>query len=296
VITFTELGNLGRLGNQLFQYAVLRGVAIKTGQELKIPNPAKIMWHGQNSMLAQFRLECEYLEKKDYASIKYQYREADHMIFHPNVFEVPPNTDLYGFFQSTKYFEHCLPQIIKELQPNQEETDIAKERMELIRKENPSHKIISMHLRRGDNTDGSNPSKSLNEMYGRDNTFERDSFYGEFLGQAKQLFYGTPVKYLIFTGGSRQEGNSNTLDIEWCKRNFKGQEYIYSENNGSFEDFCLIKEADHNIISPVSSFGWWAAFLNQTPGKTVIAPEIYDPSNQKIKHREGFYPSEWILL
>ena len=38
MITFLELGKLGRLGNQLYQYAALRGISEKTGLECKVPN------------------------------------------------------------------------------------------------------------------------------------------------------------------------------------------------------------------------------------------------------------------
>ena len=36
-ISFNGLGNEGRLGNQIFQYAFIRGLAAKTGYDWKIP-------------------------------------------------------------------------------------------------------------------------------------------------------------------------------------------------------------------------------------------------------------------
>ena len=39
MITFYELGNNGRLGNQLFQYAALKGLSTKREYDIKIPNP-----------------------------------------------------------------------------------------------------------------------------------------------------------------------------------------------------------------------------------------------------------------
>ena len=109
-------------------------------------------------------------------------------------------------------------------------------------------------------------------------------------------FRGQQVKYLVFTGGSRATGNPTNVDVEWCKSVFKGPQYLFSEESDSFKDFCLIRECDHNIISPISTFGWWAAYLNPNPERQVLAPDKYDPSDQSVKHREGFYPSEWILL
>ena len=50
MITFLELGKHGRLGNQLFQYAALKGIALRNNYECKIPDPKQMMWHGQQSM------------------------------------------------------------------------------------------------------------------------------------------------------------------------------------------------------------------------------------------------------
>ena len=37
MITFNNLGNLGRLANQMFQYASLKGIARNRGYEFTIP-------------------------------------------------------------------------------------------------------------------------------------------------------------------------------------------------------------------------------------------------------------------
>ena len=41
MIGFNALGQLGRLGNQMFQYASLRGIAAKNGYNFMIPPPAE---------------------------------------------------------------------------------------------------------------------------------------------------------------------------------------------------------------------------------------------------------------
>jgi len=37
MISFNHIGNLGRLANQMFQYAALKGVARKHGYKFRIP-------------------------------------------------------------------------------------------------------------------------------------------------------------------------------------------------------------------------------------------------------------------
>ena len=41
MIGFNRLGLLGRLGNQMFQYAALRGIAAKNGHNWMMPPPAE---------------------------------------------------------------------------------------------------------------------------------------------------------------------------------------------------------------------------------------------------------------
>ena len=70
--------------------------------------------------------------------------------------------------------------------------------------------------------------------------------------------------FLLFTGGSR-EGDDNKKDVSWLKDNLKGSNFFYSGVKTTLEDFALIKNCDHNIMSHSSSFGWWAAYLNDNP-------------------------------
>jgi hypothetical protein len=194
------------------------------------------------------------------------------------------------------YFKHCEEQIKKELTPKQHHLDNAKKAIQHIKEKYSNHEIVSIHLRRGDNTDGSNPSKELNEMYGKNNELDPNSFYGKYINAAFEQFENKKVKYLVFSGGARFAGNDNISDIEWCRQNLKGDNFVFSKGNTAINDFSLIMSCDHNIISHISSFGWWAAYLNQNQDKIVVAPEKYHPDMPEYTHREGFYPDNWRLV
>ena len=56
MITFLELGRYGRLGNQLFQYAMLKSVSLARGYEIKVPNLDEQEWHGQKCLLNMFNI------------------------------------------------------------------------------------------------------------------------------------------------------------------------------------------------------------------------------------------------
>jgi thiol-disulfide isomerase/thioredoxin len=296
MITFSELGRLGRLGNQFFQYSALRSLSLYHGYAMAIPNPKDRDWHGQNCLLNEFNIECQFLNAQNSSDITMLYREPNHMSFDPEFFNIKDNTNLYGFFQSTLYFKHCEEQIKKELTPKQHHLDNAKKAIQHIKEKYPNHEIVSIHLRRGDNTDGSNPSKELNEMYGKNNELDPNSFYGKYINAAFEQFENKKVKYLVFSGGARFAGNDNISDIEWCRQNLKGDNFVFSKGNTAINDFSLIMSCDHNIISHISSFGWWAAYLNQNQDKIVVAPEKYHPDMPEYTYREGFYPDNWRLV
>ena len=50
MISFNNIGNLGRLANQMFQYASLKGIARNRGYEFSIP-PEQVF--GQNDPLVK---------------------------------------------------------------------------------------------------------------------------------------------------------------------------------------------------------------------------------------------------
>ena len=104
MFTFTQLGNLGRLGNQLFQYAALRSIGLQRNIEIKIPDPKQKHWHGQDGLLQNFNINCSFLNESDYKNIRYKYIEPDHMNFDKEFIKIQDNTDLHGFFQSILYF------------------------------------------------------------------------------------------------------------------------------------------------------------------------------------------------
>ena len=54
MISFNNLGNLGRLGNQMFQYAAVKGIAKKMGYDYCIP-PRDLF--GRNDPMVRYS-EC----------------------------------------------------------------------------------------------------------------------------------------------------------------------------------------------------------------------------------------------
>tara|TARA_R100000742_G_C4275274_1_gene95632 strand:- start:305 stop:1201 length:897 start_codon:yes stop_codon:yes gene_type:complete len=295
MITFLELGSFGRLGNQLFQYAALKALGLANGYEVKIPHPSAKEWHGQKCFLDQFNINSPYIEKNDLESLKYLYIEKNPDKLDENFFSTPNHTNIQGYFQNLFYFEKFNNQIKKELTPKDYLLLEAQENIKKIKKEYPHYEIVSVHMRRGDLVDMEH-RKSAENLFGSNNgDLKKDSYWAKYFLQASKSFKNKKVKFLVFSGGQR--GNEdNTKDISWCKDNLKDDHFIFSEGNSPMQDFSLIMSCDHNILSPGSSFGWWAAYLNKNDFKTVIAPFEYHPDEIDKPHKAGFYPKNWKIL
>ena len=292
MITFSQLGSLGRLGNQLFQYAALRSLGLEKGFDVGIPNPATKEWHGQKCLLDNFNIEAKYIDRN--YQPKFRYQEPSPFRVDQNFFYLGDGVDLSGFFQSMHYFENHVEQIKKELTPKIEYIKQAKEKLNSYREEYGCD-IVSIHIRRGDNTDNTDPNQvALNNFYCQAGASQIDpsSKYYEYISNAMARFNN--VKFLIFSGGNRQ-GNNNITDMDWCKNSFKGEQFLFADGNTVMQDFALIMNCDHNILSHVSSFGWWAAFLNEN-AKSTIAPLCYHPDIPNFTHRYKFYPENWTLI
>ena len=275
VITFLELGKLGRLGNQLFQYAMLKSVSLETGYKIEIPDPENIEFQNQKCLLNMFSITCDYLDQADYTNLQATFVEKDHTVFYPQVFEIPDNINFHGFFLKLKEdLESFGRDYVNSLKTNNE-------------------KIISVHIRRGDNSDGTNP-EYLN-YYGENDILTPDSSFGKYFYPALDMFKDDNVKFLVFSGGSRSGMKHNQTDIEWCKKNLTDKKFIFCEGNRDIQDFAIMKNCDHHITSHMTSFGYWAAFLNNKKGKMVIAPSRYTvPDDGRVTR--GFYPDRWRIL
>ena len=290
MITFLELGKYGRLGNQLFQYAALKSIALKNGYECKIPNPEDMDWHGQKCLLSEFNIEAAFLSDSDRSSLTNAAIEPSHHHFFEGFLSVPDNTNIHGYFQSTYYFKDFKEQICKELTPKEKYITEAQETLKSLRKD--GSEIVSIHLRRGDMIDGTN--QQYLTFYGADDIYDQKSIYGKYLSKALEEFKTKKIKFLVFAGGSRTGDDSK--DILWAKNTFKKDNFFVSETNDPMKDFALMMSCDHNITCHLTTFGWWAAYLNKNPNKIVVAPKDYFYDERKGYTRPGFFPTGWKVI
>lgn len=122
---------------------------------------------------------------------------------------------------------------------------------------------VAVHIRRGD--------------YVRIGICLKDTFYYACCDKMEEIVKD-PV-YFVFSE-----------DMDYVKHMFKDRKgkfvYVeYSSSNLTLDDFFIMKECKHDIISR-SSYSFWAAWLNNNPNKTVVCP----------RRKDDLYPQEWIQM
>src|SRR5947209_2360669 len=101
MITSSWLGRLGRLGNQLFQYAALLGVAERRGYEVRLPP------RSQHELASAISIEPPTYTSADLRRIRHRFIQV-----HPEggfgyeatLENIPDWCDVVGFFQSRRHF------------------------------------------------------------------------------------------------------------------------------------------------------------------------------------------------
>ena len=226
------------------------------------------------------------------------YEEKSPNVFYEKFFSVKPHCNIKGFFQFTGYFDHCENIIREELAPKKIFLDKAEKFLEQHRE--GGYEIVSVHIRRGDMMTVMYPATGIHpsDVYGKEDIFDETTIYGKYLNKAMSLFEDKKVKYLVFSGGNRNA--DDTTDIAYIKKVFNDDRFIISDTNDPMEDFSLIMSCDHNIACHQTSFGWWAAYLNDNQNKIVTAPEHYyfempkEESDKRVTN--GTFPSDWTII
>ena len=253
-ISFNSLGGYGRLGNQMFQYASLRGIAHKHGYEFSIP--AEV-----HRLFKIFTMEnCKLREenKNTMQSLTHIGFEFDQALFD----NCPDCTDLYGYFQSEKYFEKISDSIRQDFTFKNPDTTLIKE----LRDEADGRPIVSVHVRRGDYVSLQGHHPLLDRQY-----------YESSMSVFKD------VLFVIFSD-----------DPEWCEN----QEMFHGFRVSDASDITTMytmSQCNHNIIAN-SSFSWWGAWLNNNYHKVVIAPKQWFGKELSNHNIDDLIPKDWTVL
>lgn len=240
MLSFNSLGNLGRLGNQMFQYASLKGIAINRGYEFCIP-PKEVFGTRDGMVSKDLNIYDLFdLESKNKTSlIRNQPFPERTFTFDEDLFNnCPDNVDLFGYYQTEKYFKHIEQEIKQDFSFDKELLEDCKLFI------SPYGSSISLHIRRGDYlTNPNHPVQSL-----------------EYYQQALKIL---PDNLPVFVFSD---------DCSWCfqQQVFQDERFMIAQNSALDVDLCLMTLCDYHVIAN-SSLSWWGAWLANS--KKVIAPK-----------------------
>ena len=282
MLSFRALGYMGRLGNQMFQFASAVGIARRKGYEVFFPseNCSRFVGGGpinpktgelmnvKCDILDCFNVPDGYFKSIKEINPKWVYHEIDFK-FNPQVLELAPDTDLYGYFQDEKYFKDFKEEILRCFDFKQEHVDRAEEYWKIhISQKIEGKKTVSLHVRRGDYT-----------VYPEHHPVCSDSYYRS----AMEKLGSEDHKFLVFSD-----------DLEWCSKQFPGDEFILINSGSPYVDLKIMTDCNHHIIAN-SSYSWWGAWLNQKEGKRIFAPSRWFGPAINKDHRE-IYCENWEVI
>lgn len=281
---------IGGLGNQMFQYAAGKALALYHGTELlldlsvlaKDPKGAYTKREFELDIFdASFKMasleQVNALKEKQESFLnkllpsrkaKFWFNENG-LKFHPDIFSTSPNVLINGYWQSEKYFNECTHTIRKDFSFKKDKLRGIEEIEGRIRDSNS----VSLHIRRGDYVAS---QEALN-----------------FHGVCDSSYYERAIEHIASKQGAI------TLfvfsdDAAWCRNNLKyAHKYEVVETGSLAQDMYLMKSCRHHIIAN-SSFSWWAAWLDNSPQKMVVAPSRW--FNDAAANNNDIVPDAWIKL
>ena len=287
----------GGLGNQMFQYALYLQFQ-NLHKEVKIDDVAGFVEdEKRDPSLSAFGITYQKADPKEIeemldASLLFWHRvrrklfgrkrksyfEADKR-FKPEIFTWD---DIYleGYWQTEKYFEAVADQVraafdVDRLLMVQQAEDMAKAgrtkqqtKVQTYLRQITQTQSVSLHIRRGDYLTPENQA-----LFGGICT---EASYKEAVRLMREQYPG--CRFFLFTN-----------DKEWAKERFTDDKggrttetaladgepadviVVDLPEGSDHEEFALMSKCKHHILAN-SSFSWWASYLNQNPGKTVLAP------------------------
>lgn len=286
----------GGLGNQMFQYAMAHVLADKNKVPIKIdkrffdfkknsrgctPRNFELgifynsfLQASESDLIPLTNLSNINKIKKRIGLNYPKIYEEPSFDFQSKAFSIKSPVYIKGYFQSYKYFigyedliQNFFSFPINRLDNNN---------LELL-SDIKLGNSISIHVRRGD--------------------YVQDKKTQQFHGNCSLQYYFDAISLLV----SKNKDVKLIFfsdDSDWVKEQFENLPYSkifidHNKNENSWKDMFLMSCCAHNIIAN-SSFSWWAAWLNENPHKTVIAPKNWFAETEK--NTNDLIPTEWIRL
>jgi Glycosyl transferase family 11 len=294
----------GRLGNQMFQYAAARLTAERLCCALLIEEPA----YGLNDTLrrvagrssyyslfslyrelhpgirghgvaAMRRLSPAWTERALARLLPNEFKPArpessvieNNECFDSRFFDIVPYTRMYGFYQSERYFAGHEPKVRSWFGPKRYEEAAISAHWD-ARRLDPQN-TVAVHVRLGDYR------RQGTAAAGEDGWILPRSYYDKALAS-----FGAAYPIALFSDQPR------------AAREFLGREVAYLSNSSDIKRDLFLMASCSRMVIANSSFSWWAAWLNPSAGKTILAPKYHVGWRIGEWYSAGIHVEGWTYL
>jgi hypothetical protein len=284
MLAFNELGNIGRLGNQMFQYAALRGIATAKGYDWCIPpyNTRRIDNYSLANCftLGSVKSTNLYILDRGFAPVVAE----KHFHFDEELLQLCPNdVSLHGFFQTEKYFSHIKDQIREDFAFHNDLSEPVQGFLSELK--DP----IFLHVRRGD-----------------PNLVDARGFKWSYT-ECSDQHPPQPLEYYekaLAMFPEDQEVVVVSDSPEWVieQELFKPDRFYVSTPeekypDGSYTpyvDLCIMANCKGGIIAN-STLSWWGAWLQNSAGK-IVAPDMWFGPSYAHNDTKDLYCEGWEVI
>ncbi len=272
---YLTIGIQGRLGNAMFEYASMVGIARRNSMMPCIPADVPML-------TAAFRITAKVCHDTS-TWPAFGERYACSYDNRTELLNNAGNVELMGFFQSWRYFRDIERDLRRELKFHQQILEVAEIYVaDVMHKYFPETSrrdviIVGVHVRRSDML------KDYNEDLGY-TVADRD-YLDKAMSHFERLFGSRRLLFIVCSD-----------DVVWSQENIlprRGSRLEFSTALSDVEDLALLSLCDHTVIT-VGTFGWWGAWL--AGGNVTYFSDFPRAGSylDELFSRDDYYKTNWI--
>lgn len=284
---------LGGLGNQMFQFAAGRALALDRDDELRLDTKG---FNGyrlhqgfqlEQAFVGAFQVATEsdmqavlgwqrarwvrrLVARPTMAPLrKHSFIIEPHFQYWQGIHDAPPRCYLKGYWQSERYFRKHAEKLRADFRFRSALAGQGAVLADKIRGCN----AVSLHVRRGD--------------------YVSDHATAATHGLCPLDYYQAAARHVL----SRVNNPIFFVfsdDMQWVRRHLTlpaPMEYI-DHNQQAYDEMHLMSLCKHHVIAN-SSFSWWGAWLNPNPDRIVVAPSQWFAV---ARNTQDLLPAAWVTL
>ncbi|KAK3095247.1 hypothetical protein FSP39_012129 [Pinctada imbricata] len=263
---FMTISGQGRLGNKMFEFASLLGIAYRHNY-----TPYILQRHPLHNTFEIPKENIRSLPKLDNVISIGEGAAGKYFVKTENLTH-DKNYTLGGYYQSWKYFDFVSDLVRKSFKFKSQHERKAKIAIETYARGNrPS---VGVHVRRSD-------MASTRELRRGYNVAPKSYFQKAFEFFRKNL---TDPVFLIISD-----------DLRWSKANLQAEDVSFVSTGDPGADLAILASCNHSIVS-TGSFGWWGGYLS---GGTVVYFSNFPARDSWLAgqyDKKDYYPPRWIAM